>query len=234
MPNPSFVRVKEVFDEWAMYDAVIQSDYMHHAELAAALADWARKHNTPLRIADIGCGDGWLAAQAFRDANVEQYRGVDVSDSAVSRARERVAIWPGRAEVVAGNLAEFLGCQPDGSANVLLASYSIHHFLSDAKIALIADCLRVLVPGSAFFWIDAVLDEDGSRDTYVSRLTNIIQRDWKALSADQRTRVCTHVRDSDFPETADWMREHVQAAGFRLVDTILQGEFFAGWQFARE
>jgi hypothetical protein len=26
MPNPSFARVKEVFDEWAMYDAVIYEE----------------------------------------------------------------------------------------------------------------------------------------------------------------------------------------------------------------
>ena len=100
MPNPSFARVKEVFEQWAMYDAVVQADYMHHNELAATLADWARKQTEPLRIVDLGCGDAWLATHAFREANVAQYRGVDVSDSAVERAREHVTIWPGRAEVV--------------------------------------------------------------------------------------------------------------------------------------
>jgi ubiquinone/menaquinone biosynthesis C-methylase UbiE len=233
MPNPSFARVKEVFDEWAMYDAVIQADYMQHAELVATLADWARKQNKPLRIVDLGCGDAWPATHAFRDANVEQFRGVDVSDSAIERAWEHVAIWPGRAEVVAGNLADFLHSQPDGSANVVLASYSIHHFSSDAKIALIADCRRVLAPGGTFLWIDAVRDDDESRDAYIARLTNVMQHDWTRLTEDQRTRACTHVRESDFPETGRWTRNHVERAGFQLADTILADEFFDGWAFTK-
>src|SRR5262245_58341595 len=108
MPNSSFARVKETFEQWAMYDAVIQADYMKHAELVEWLAAWARKQSTPLRIIDLGCGDAWLATHAFRNATVECYHGVDVSDSAVERARDNTTIWPGRAGLVAGNLAEFV------------------------------------------------------------------------------------------------------------------------------
>jgi ubiquinone/menaquinone biosynthesis C-methylase UbiE len=233
MLTPSFAAVKETFEQWAMYDAVIQADYMKHAELVAALADWARKQTQPLRIIDLGCGDAWLATHAFRNANVESYHGVDVSDSAVERARANTAIWPGRAEVVAGNLAEFLHGQPDDSANVVLASYSIHHFSSDAKLALVAECRRVLAPGGTFIWIDAVRNDDETRDAYISRLTNVMQHDWTRLTEDQRIRACTHVRESDFPETGRWMRDQVHEAGFRLADTILDSEFFDGWTFIR-
>jgi ubiquinone/menaquinone biosynthesis C-methylase UbiE len=233
MPTSSFARVKETFEQWAMYDAVIQADYMKHAELVATLADCAGKQAKPLWIVDLGCGDAWLATHAFRDANVESYHGVDVSDSAVGRARKNAAIWPGRAEVVAGNLAEFLHAQPDASANVVLASYSIHHFSSNDKIALIADCRRVLGPGGTFLWIDAVRNDDESRDAYITRLTNVMQHDWTELTEDQRARACTHVRESDFPETGRWMRDHVQANGFQLADTILENEFFDGWAFTK-
>jgi ubiquinone/menaquinone biosynthesis C-methylase UbiE len=233
MPAPSFSRVKEVFEQWAMYDAVVQADYMAHAELVAALAAWARNQTVPLRIIDLGCGDAWLATHAFRDANVAQYRGVDVSESAAELAREHVTVWPGRAEVAAGNLAVVLHQVPDVSANVVLASYSLHHFLSDAKLALIADCRRVLAPGGTFLWIDAVRRDDESRDEYINRLTHVMQHDWTALTPDQRSKACTHVRESDFPETGRWMQDHVQAAGFRLADTILDGDFFDGWAFTK-
>lgn len=233
MPNTSFAAVKETFEQWAMYDAVIQADYMLHNELVATLADWARKQTTPLRIIDLGCGDAWLASHAFRDANVESYHGVDVSDSAVERARHNTAIWKGRADVTAGNLADFLHSQPDDSANVVLASYSIHHFSSDAKIALLAECRRVLAPSGTFLWIDAVRNDDESRDAYIARLTNVMQYDWTALNEHQRNKACTHVRTSDFPETGRWMRDHVAAAGFRLADTILENQFFDGWAFVK-
>jgi ubiquinone/menaquinone biosynthesis C-methylase UbiE len=234
MATPSIARVKEVFEQWAMYDAVVQADYMRHSELVAALGSWARTSGRPLRVVDLGCGDSWLATNAFRDAEIEKYRGVDVSESAVERAKGHVAIWPGRAEVVAGNLAEFLGGVADGSANVVLASYSLHHFLSDAKIALVAECHRILAPGGTFIWIDAVRREDEPRDAYIDRLTHTMECDWPALNQDQRARACAHVRESDFPETESWMRQHVEQAGFRLGETILSDEFFDGWAFVRQ
>jgi ubiquinone/menaquinone biosynthesis C-methylase UbiE len=233
MAVPSISRVKEVFEQWAMYDAVVQADYMRHAALVATLADWSRKNAQPLRIVDLGCGDAWLATNAFRDAQVEQYHGVDVSESAVERARGHVAIWQGRAEVVAGNLAEFLSGLEGRSANVVLASYSLHHFFSDAKVALIAECHRILAHGGTFIWIDAVRRDDETRDAYIDRLTHTMECDWPALTEEQRARACTHVRESDFPETGRWMREHVEQVGFRVGDTILRDEFFDGWAFVR-
>ena len=232
MPQ-SFSRVKEVFDAWAMYQAVVDAGYMHHAEIVATLAAWAQKQTVPLRIIDLGCGNSWLATRAFAKANVASYHGVDVSDSASSLAQENIAIWPGRAEVVAGNLADFLRAQPNASATVVLASYSIHHFSTAAKIELINECRRVLAPGGTFIWIDAVRRNDESHDAYIARLTGVMHNDWTALTPDQRDKACTHVRESDFPETSSWMLDHVAAAGFSRPDTILQEEFFDGWAFTK-
>jgi SAM-dependent methyltransferase len=234
MPNPSFSRVREVFEQWAMYDAVVQADYMAHKELVAAISFWARRHEAPLRIVDLGCGDAWLATHAFRDANVAQYRGVDVSDSAVILARDQVAaVWPGRAEVSEGNLAEFLSAQHNESATAILASYSLHHFLPDAKLTLIADCHRVLAAGGTFFWIDPVCRAGESRDAYIERLTNVMEHNWPALTPDQSAKACAHVRESDFPETGEWMLEQIGRAGFQVGRTILDNEFFTGWGFVK-
>jgi ubiquinone/menaquinone biosynthesis C-methylase UbiE len=232
MPN-SFARVKEVFEQWSMYDAVVQAGYMAHAELVATLADWAQQQTTPLKIIDLGCGDGWLATHAFRHANVAEYHAVDVSEAAVAQARQHVAVWQGRAMVTAGNLAEFLGDVNDNSANVILASYSLHHFSTEAKIALIADIHRVLAPGGTLLWIDAVRHNDESRDEYIRRLTHEMETDWTALTPDQREKACAHVRESDFPETSNWMLEHVRAAGFPNAQTLLSTPFFQGWAFSK-
>jgi ubiquinone/menaquinone biosynthesis C-methylase UbiE len=232
MPQ-SFSNVKEVFDQWSMYEAVVEADYMYHAELVATLAAWAQKQSEPLRIIDLGCGDAWLSTHAFRDAKVASYRGVDVSDSASELARTNIAIWPGRHEVVAGNLADFLRQSPTASASVILASYSIHHFASDAKIELISECWRVLVPGGTFIWIDAVRNDTESRDAYINRLTNVMHNHWTALTPDQRQKACMHVRQSDYPETGDWMRQQIEAVGFRPASTILAQDFFRGWAFTK-
>ncbi len=111
MNDPDVARVKEVFEQWAMYDAVVRADYMRHAELAAGLAEWAAAYGRPLSIVDLGCSDAWLATHAFRNANVEHYLGVDLAESSIERARENLAIWPGRSNSFA---AIWQTCSPSG------------------------------------------------------------------------------------------------------------------------
>lgn len=233
MTKPDVALVKEVFEQWAMYDAVVQNDYMHHAELSRALSDWAKTFGRPLRIVDLGSSDSWLATHAFGDANVEHYLGVDLAESSIERARANVAIWQGRAELVCGNLADVLAAQPDASANVALASYSLHHFSTGDKLKLIGEVWRLLAPGGAFVWIDAVRRDGEIRETYINRLTDSMATDWTGLTVDQRERGVTHVRTSDFPETKSWMLEHVEDAGFTPAGTLLQEEFFDGWVFVK-
>jgi len=233
MTDPDVACVKEVFEQWAMYDAVVRHDYMRHIELAKALSAWAAAFGRPLRIVDLGCGDARLATSGFRAANVEHYLGVDLSQSSIERARGNLAIWPGRFELVCGNLAETLGRQPDQSANTLLASFSLHHFSAVEKLKLIDEVWRLLVPNGAFLWIDAVREDGESRNVYIDRLTQVMEHDWVGLSLEQRQRGVEHVRTSDYPETKSWMLEHVEAAGFRSAGTLLQDEFFDGWAFIK-
>jgi ubiquinone/menaquinone biosynthesis C-methylase UbiE len=233
MTNPDIARVKEVFEQWAMYDAVVRHDYMRHVELSAALGAWAAALGRPLRIVDLGCGDAGLAAAGFRTAEVEHYLGVDLAESSVERARGNLSIWPGRAEVACGNLAETLRSLPSVSANTVLASYSLHHFSTDDKLQLVDEVWRLLVPGGAFIWIDAVRNDDESRVAYIARLTHAMANDWIGLTPEQRERGVEHVRTSDFPETKSWMLAHVKAAGFAPAGTLLEDEFFDGWVFTK-
>ena len=233
MAAPDLNRVKEVFEQWAMYEAIITHDYMHHAKLVQGIAAWAVEYKTPLRIIDLGCSDAWLASRGFRNANVEQYVGVDLSESSIERARDNVAIWPGRANLVCGNLLDLLTEQPDASANTMLASYSLHHFSTADKLTIIDEVWRILVLGGAFLWIDAVRNDTESREAYIERLTYAMSHNWTSLTPEQRARGVEHVRTSDFPEMKSWMLEQVSAAGFRLGDTLLHSEFFDGWIFIK-
>jgi len=233
MTDPDVERVKGVFEQWAMYDAVVRHDYMRHAELSKALSAWAAAFGRPLRIVDLGCSDASLPTNGFRAANVEHYLGVDLAESSIDRARSNLAIWPGRFDLVCGNLADVLAKLPDGSANTVLASYSLHHFVTEDKLKLVGRVWRLLEPGGAFLWIDAVRDDGEDHDTYIDRLTNSMSHDWIGLTIEQRQRGVEHVRTSDFPETKSWTLEHIEAAGFRPGGTLLQNEFFDGWVFVK-
>ena len=79
MTDANALAVKKVFEHRSMYDAVVDGNYMHHAELFAALGAWAKRFARPLRIVDLGCGDAGLAARSFTNADVEHYVGIDLA-----------------------------------------------------------------------------------------------------------------------------------------------------------
>jgi ubiquinone/menaquinone biosynthesis C-methylase UbiE len=226
--------VKQVFEQRTMYDAVVAGDYMRHAQLIAALQAWAQRFGQPLRIVDLGCGDASLAASSFAGATVERYVGIDLAESSIEQARVSTAAWQGRVELICGNLFDALHGMVAESANVVLASYSLHHFSTVDKGRLLGEISRVLEPRGALLWIDVVRDEGQSRDECVNGLAADIRRHWTLLSVEERERAAEHVLTSDFPETEGWMMEATAAAGFSAESALLKGELFRGWALTRD
>ena len=158
---------------------------------------------------------------------------VDIAESSIEQSRANTAKWNGRVELICGNLFDSLYAMANGSANVVLASYSLHHFSTADKVKLLREIGRVLEPDGALLWIDAVRDEGESRDEFVNGLAGEIKRDWTLLSVEERQRAAEHVLTSDFPETEAWMMERMAAVGFGVADTLLREKLFRGWVFLR-
>ena len=225
--------VKAVFEQRSMYDAVVDGDYMFHSEINAALGEWARTFGRPLQIVDLGCGDARVAARGFADAEVASYVGVDLAESSIAEARRSTAAWSDHVQLICGDLLDVLQQMPAGSTNVVLASYSLHHFSTAEKRTLLAEIARVLEPNGVLLWIDAVRRNDESRDEYIATLTGEVMESWTALTIDERERACEHIRTADFPETEAWMMEAIAAAGFKVEKNLFRGELFRGWEFQK-
>lgn len=234
MTDANALAVKEVFEQRSMYDAVVDGNYMHHAELFAALGAWAERFARPLRIVDLGCGDAGLATKSFTNADVEHYVGIDLAESSIEQARVTTSGWWDRVELICGNLLDALHGLPDGSTNVVLASYSLHHFSSDDKRRLLGEIARALEPGGTLLWIDAVRAAGESRDDYIERLTGEVLKLWTNLTHDERERAVEHIRTSDFPETEAWMMAETARAGFVVDIELLRGALFCGWAFVKK
>lgn len=233
MTDANALAVKEVFEQRSMYDAVVEGNYMHHAALFAALGVWAEQFARPLRIVDLGCGDAGLATKSFTNADVEHYVGIDLAESSIEQARVSTSGWPDRVELICGNLLDALHVLHDSSANVVLASYSLHHFSSDDKRRLLSEIARVLESGGTLLWIDAVRGEGESRDYYIDWLTSDVLASWTNLSVDERERAVEHIRTSDYPETERWMMTATAGAGFAVDSELLRGSLFCGWAFLK-
>ncbi|MCC7086821.1 MAG: class I SAM-dependent methyltransferase [Pirellulales bacterium] len=227
------IRIKETFENWSLYEAVIHHNYMCHSELVDELKTIAATVCDKLCVVDLGCGDSWLATRAFRDIPIERYLAVDLSESAVARGRAKVAFWGPRAELSCGDLAQFAADLPDASANFILASNSLHHFSGASKKGILQHCFRILSPSGTFCWIDPVCNNDESREAYLARLTSRMMNDWTALDEEARCRATRHVWESDWPETEMWMRGQAEETGFVLRERFLRHDLFGGWKFVK-
>lgn len=103
----------------------------------------------PVRVADIGCGEGYLAIEAARWAR--EVTAIDRSATVLARAqalgrRRRVnnIVWK-RGELERLPL-------PDGAVDVALLSQALHH--ADAPAAAVIEAARITTPGGRVLVLD--------------------------------------------------------------------------------
>jgi ubiquinone/menaquinone biosynthesis C-methylase UbiE len=159
--------------------------------------------------------------------------GVDLSESALDRARQRLSSWADRRELRQGDLAETLAEMPDATFDLVIASYSLHHLSESAKRLILLQIGRVLVADGIFIWADVMRDEGESRDQTMDRLEEHVRGQWMALTGEQRDRVVEHVRSSDFPESRSWMADAAGTAGLVFDRVLLDDPCFSAFTYVR-
>lgn len=165
----------------------------------------------PIRVLDVGTGQGLLAA-LFLDAFPSAVAvGVDMSEPMFEVANQRMAQYGDRFRFVLGNFVEG-ELPPDarGPFDVVVASRSIHHVPSRGKQLLYAAILHALAPGGAFFNLDGARpEEEELREIYRAAGG----RPSRNRPDEERARLSGH-----YFETLDEHLGFLRAAGFRLVD----------------
>lgn len=188
------------------YENPALDDLIHHAALGRARA-----------ILEFGCGTGRLAASLLAgqlppDA---QYLGLDISETMVALARERLAPWRSRAEVR----------QTDGGIKLEIASNSQDAFISTYVLDLLSEheirlllteAHRILKPGGRLCLAGL---------TFGSGLWGrLLTRLWQKLHAfhPQWVGGCRPVRLTDYlPEQAWHIEHHRMISRFGIVSEVL-------------
>lgn len=209
----------EIFADWSLYDKVIELNYMRHREMALAIDSCARKLPQPLHVLDLGCGDGRMAGQGLRNCDVVSYCGVDLSDAALKSARQHVRELNCQVSFVASDLQEALCGTITPRPNLVLASYSLHHYQPETTARLIGRVGAILAAGGTLIWIDLERGNDESRDRYLERFTKQRVPEWAAMTPQDKQEIADHMSTSDFPLSADERREIARAAGLAWLAT---------------
>jgi tRNA (cmo5U34)-methyltransferase len=111
----------------------------------------------PRRVADLGCGDGRLAALVLDERpSVTEVVALDRSEPMLELARARFASEP-RVVVGVGDLTEplgpVLGAEP---FDLVVSGFAIHHLEDERKRTLFGEVLAALAPGGVFADLEVV------------------------------------------------------------------------------
>jgi len=203
----------EIFKSWNLYDNIVRNNWMCHQQMADFIRKAAYLHARPadptsspkkLRILDLGCGDGAMARNGLAGIDIESYIGIDLSQDALNLLTQSSGLGP-NPRTIHGDLFESIKKLPSESQDVILASYSLHHFHQEQKESILTEVRRVLSQHGCFLWIDIACLEEEDRSGYVSRIEHDIHTQWKPMPAQDAQDAIEHIRNYDFPEKASWM-----------------------------
>ena len=115
----------------------------------------------PIRVLDVGTGQGLLASLLLDAYPHATAVGLDVSEPMSEVAAERMAAYGDRFTFVLGDFVDAeLPATPGGAFDVAVSSRAIHHLPGAHKERLYATIHRALRPGGAFFNLDGVAPPD--------------------------------------------------------------------------
>ena len=168
----------------------------------------------PIRVADLGCGDGFMARAILTEFPTARALLIDHSEPMLQRTREAMAPFADRYEARHGDLSNPLPPQlGDGPFDLVVSGYAIHHLPSARKRSLYAEVLGLLVPGGLFVNVEHVASatpELGAifDDTYIDHLAAVTGRDRAEVAAEYHGRTDKADNILDPVEVqVDWLRE---------------------------
>jgi ubiquinone/menaquinone biosynthesis C-methylase UbiE len=224
-----------LFAEWNLYDTISRSNYMRQQEISAAIRKELKRTSTPLKVLDLGCGDGWSSSMILAESVVDEYIAVDLSESAMERLARRPppGVRPETAhrQLIRGDIATELHKMADAKFNVIHAGYSLHHYTTEAKLAVLDDLVRVLGTDRRLFWTDVVRGARETRDAFIERLGADVHVNWLAIAPAERNSVIKHMITFDYPEPESWMVREMERRGLYLCERLFRDEFYASYVF---
>src|SRR5208337_694383 len=209
---------------WAVYRAVLESDYLWHGMASQALGDLIEEHfggDVPIRFHDLACGDAETTSRLLSNRPGARYVGVDRSPQALAAATARVANLGPRAELVTADFVDFLEVRDD-QFDVIYVGLSAHHLREAGLGRFFAAIVRRLAPSGLFAAYEPFTLPDETRDEHIDRLCQIVDHNWLGMSDEQRIACKAHVRENDHPISLRQWNLLATAGGLCPARTVLK------------
>jgi SAM-dependent methyltransferase len=177
-------------------------------EQVAMLLRLARRF-TPqaARVADLGCGDGFLARAVLSGFPAVHALLIDQSEPMLRRAEEAMRPFAGSCEIRHGDLSGPLPPQlGDGPFDLIVSGYAIHHLPTARKRSLYGEVFGLLAPGGLFVNVEHVASatpelEAVHDDAYIDHIAAVTGRERAEVEREYHGR----------PDKADNLLDPVEA-----------------------
>jgi SAM-dependent methyltransferase len=207
---------------WSLYDAIVESNHMHHREIYETVAGVIRDRATKgdFQMADLGCGNARCIEPILRNHAPRSYLGVDLSEAALAEASELMKGLDGVAWQCA-DLLEYAETERS-PFEVVFSGFAVHHLIDGEKHRLFKALSANLSKGGYFLLVDVVREEGMSREDHVASYTGMMRKEWQGIPAEALEEGCSHVLAYDFPATALELRSAAVDAGFLRTEELLK------------
>ena len=226
--------VREFFDAWSLYDQVLNCNYMFHDELYQSIKSLLNKHygDRPLKILDLGCGSARHLAPVLKEQKIERYRGYDLSEVAIAKARENLAPVQGSIELRQGDLLAGLQ-ETVENFDLIFSSFALYHLSLAEKNQFFTLAAEKLNSQGLLLLIDVMREETENRDQFFQHYSAWIESDWTAIAALAKESIYESIRNHDFPETVSSIKEMAKQAGFSTATEISRFRWHQAWSFEK-
>jgi len=205
---------------------------MFHDEIYREVATVLRERFVAraFSILDLGSGNAQHLATALQGRQVSRYLGYDLSGKALEEARRNLAPLNCPLEFKQADFFEGLRSSKE-RFSLIFSSFALHHLTSSDKERFFQIARQRLGTGGMLLLIDVAREENEDRPTYLDNYCGWIQSTWSALPQPALDSIFDHIRQNDFPESADTLRAMASKAGFARGRTITQVRWHHAWMF---
>ena len=169
-------RIKQHFEEESLeFDRIIVTlipEYRRMVEALVAAVPFG--HSAPLRVIDLGCGTGTVAAYVLEAFPNAQVTCLDLAENMIAMAKVKLARYP----LVRYLVGDFIAFDFDGKYDVVVSSLALHHLVTNEdKRHFYGRIYNSLASGGVFYNADIVLgSNDFLQDVYMEKWRNFMSR----------------------------------------------------------
>lgn len=163
------------------YDCTFRPICPHLDQLEASVSDAIQplfdksSGSNPLRVLDLGCGDGLTAKPILERFENVFLTALDCEQQMLSQFEINLAGYRSKFETIYQDAFSYLSSLPDASFDAIVSCFVLHNWKEEYRLQILKELFRVIRPGGIFVNADKIAEPRPRHDqVFLKQLTLVI------------------------------------------------------------